>query len=45
MKDQKQFWNDALTSEKLFQKTTKQTDFAEEVLQYFKPNSKILDLG
>lgn len=45
MQDQKKFWNDAFTSQKLFQKTTKQTDFAAEVVQIIKPHSKILDLG
>lgn len=45
MKDQKEFWNEALASEDVFASTTTQTDFAEEVIGVIKPNSKILDLG
>lgn len=45
MQNQKQLWNNAHKSEKIFSSTTKQTDFAETVLQYFKKNSKVLDLG
>lgn len=41
----KKFWDDAIASEDIIISTTKQTDFAEEVLTIIKPNSRILDLG
>jgi ubiquinone/menaquinone biosynthesis C-methylase UbiE len=45
MNDQKQFWNNAFTAKKLFDHTTTQTDFAEEILQIMPAHANILNLG
>jgi len=45
MQDQKELWNKTIASEGVFQSTTTQTDFAEEVLSSIQPRSKILDVG